>query len=345
VFLATQILAAIVAMCVVLMVFAFQAPDPAQFFDDQLSGLVSATTPKAPDGGRPPVPAEIGRSLAYGMLAAQVASLGLILLVVPRVIGRDWKRQIGVRRPAALHVVLVILLVPGFMILSGGIQELLVYITGIKQPVANKALNGTFRQVPWFVTFLAVALGPGFVEEVWCRGFLGRGLSARYGLVWGVVATSVLFGLLHVDPSYAVVTALMGAYLHFVYVASRSIWVPIMLHVLNNGIAILIALTEKGPAELDADPKPLPPIYYLVSFSLVLFASIALWTGRAVVQPVQGGEENWWDAPGWQPEYPGISAPSPEAAGEVRLGYARVSPVAAVFTLASFGILLYLLSR
>jgi hypothetical protein len=164
-------------------------------------------------------------------------------------------------------------------------------------------------------------------------------LCARYGLIAGVVVTSILFGLLHIDPAYALVTAIMGAYLHFVYLASRSIWVPIILHVVNNGVAVLIALAE------DAEPKPLAPIYYLVSFSLVLFASIALWTGRAEIQPVRGNEEDWWAGPSWKPEYPGISAPPPEAAAEVRLGYAVMSPAAMVLTLVSFVAMISLLIR
>jgi membrane protease YdiL (CAAX protease family) len=341
VFLGTQIFSVIVTMCVVLGIYAFQANDPGQFLDDQLTRLGNAVAPNTPPEGRPPVPTEIGQSLAYGMLVAQVASFGIIMLVVPRVVGRDWKRQLGFRRPAPFHVVLVILLVPGFMILSGGLQELIVYLTGIKQPSANKALNSTFRQVPWFVTFVAVALGPGFVEEVWCRGFLGRGLCARYGLITGVILTSLLFGILHVDPAYALVTAIMGAYLHFVYLASRSIWVPIILHVVNNGVAVLITLAQVGPAQLDVEPKPLAPIYYLVSFSLVLFASIALWTGRAEVQGIRGSEA----APDWKPEYPGISAPPPQAAAEARLGYAVVSPAAVVLTLVSFVAMIALLMR
>ena len=286
-------------MCVVLTVFAIQSNDPSKFLTDQLFGLGNATAKNAPPEGRPAVPSEIGQSRAYGMLAAQFASVALIVLVVPGIIGKDWKRQIGVRRPAVMHLFLVLLLVPGSVILSGGLQELLAYITGIQQPAANKALNGTFRQVPWYVTFLAVALGPGFVEEVWCRGFLGRGLSARFGLVWGVVVTSVLFGMLHVDPSYAVVTAAMGAYLHFVYLASRSIWVPITLHVVNNGLAILISLTQQGPAGADADRKP-------PRASTTWYLSRTLFARRAVDESRSGSDGKEWrgrvvDSPGWKP--------------------------------------------
>src|SRR5262245_25518623 len=83
VFLGTQIFAVVVTMGVVLGIYALQANDPGQFLDDQLTRLSNAAAPNPPPGGQPAVPIEIGQSLAYGMLVAQVASLGLILLVVP----------------------------------------------------------------------------------------------------------------------------------------------------------------------------------------------------------------------------------------------------------------------
>ncbi|HEV3437090.1 MAG TPA: type II CAAX endopeptidase family protein [Gemmata sp.] len=340
IFLGTQLFSLLLISGFMLAVFALQAPDPQQFLLDQLEGLRSVASKETPASEPHPIPSEIGQALAYGMLGAQIASLGLIVLVVPWRIGADWKRQIGFRRPAGLHVLLVVLVVPGFMLLSGGIQELFQRVTGITQPAASQALNNLFSSFPWFLTFLAVGFGPGFVEEMWCRAFLGRGLSARYGIVIGVALTSSLFGLLHIDPSLVIPIAIMGAYLHFIYLASRSIWISILLHTLNNGIAVLASLMGvEGP--LAADPHGLTGVLYFVSFSLVLFASIALWTARARIIPIQRSEKEWKSSTVWKPEYPGISAPPLDSGA--RLGYAKVSPVALVGTLASFAILVYLL--
>jgi membrane protease YdiL (CAAX protease family) len=281
----------------------------------------------------------LAQSLAYGMLAAQVASVGAILLVVPRVVGRDWKRQIGVRVPAGLHVFLAVLVVPAFMLLAEGIQELFLRLTGITRPAANEALNGTFATVPLFVTLLAVAVGPGVVEEFWCRGFLGRGLCARYGLRWGVLATSVLFGMLHMDPSLVFITGLMGAYLHFVFLAARSIWVPVVLHLLNNGLTILALLSPTLVAAgkaLQEDKQGYRAVIDIAALGLIVFASAALWTSRAKLSDDA-------TASGWEPEYPGVSAPPPEA--QRRIEYGDLSPAAMVLALGSFGVLAYLLSQ
>jgi membrane protease YdiL (CAAX protease family) len=284
------------------------------------------------------MPFEFGQAIAYGMLAAQFVSLGLIALVLPRRIGPDWKRQIGFRAPAGMHVLLVILIVPGFMIMAGVVQEAFLWATGIRQPPAMKSLNSVFGKFPWPLTVLAVAIGPGIVEELWCRGFLGRGLSARYGLVAGILLTSCFFALMHIDPSQLLVIALMGVYLHFVYVATRSIWAPILLHALNNGVSILLVLALK-PEQLDQD-KNVPIVVTLSALSLMIFGTVALWTSRAELQSTVGNYEAWWMSDGWKPEYPGVSAPPPEA--NVRLGYEIISPAALIFTSVSFIAVMYL---
>ena len=327
IFLATQILATLVVVPLVFAFFAVQQPDPMKFVDNQIKGLTESNAKTDRTVERPPMPMEIGVSLAWGMLAAQFSSLGLIVLVLPWRIGKDWKRQIGVRWPSLLQVILLILLAPGFLVLSSGIQQLL-QLVGITVPDTNEVLKGVFKPFPWFLTFLAVGLGPGLVEELWCRGFVGRGLSARYGLVTGIALTSVMFGLLHMSLIYAIPTAIMGAYLHFVYLASRSIWVSVLLHTLNNSFAIWASQSGVGD-HLDNAPAGMMAVVFLLSFALVLFGSIALWTTRPRIVSVQG-DENWQTVTDWRPEYPGISAPPLRSQAYYRRGAA--SPVALAFT-------------
>jgi membrane protease YdiL (CAAX protease family) len=331
VFVGLQLCTMLAVVVVVFCAYAFASPQPGAFFDQQTDGFIKAVDPNF-QGERPPLPFEFGQAIAYGMLAAQFTSLGLIALVLPRRVGPEWKRQLGFRTPAGLHVLLVVLLVPGFMIVSGVVQEAFLWATGIRPPAAMKSLNGVFGRFPLPLTVLAVSIGPGVVEELWCRAFLGRGLSARYGLLWGVALTSAFFALMHIDPSQLLVIALMGAYLHFVYVATRSIWTPILLHALNNGVSILLVLALK-PEQMDQD-KNVPIVVTLAAVSLMIFATVALWTGRAAVFPGTGGST------AWTPEYPGVSAPPPDA--DARLGYEAVSPVAVMFTALSFAAVMWL---
>src|SRR6266511_45455 len=95
VFLAGQICGAMLALLVVVGAYALGAPEPGKFILDEFDGFVKAFDPKA-QGERPPVPFAFSQALAWGMLAAQFVSLGMLALVLPRRVGPDWKRQLGV---------------------------------------------------------------------------------------------------------------------------------------------------------------------------------------------------------------------------------------------------------
>ena len=74
-----------------------------------------------------------------------------------------------------------------------------------------EAMVKEFRTWPWQFGVLVIGLGPGLSEELWCRGFLGRGLVEHYGVILGVLLTSFLFGLIHGDPHQGTMAMLMGA--------------------------------------------------------------------------------------------------------------------------------------
>lgn len=73
-------------------------------------------------------------------------------------------------------------------------------------------------------------------EELVWRGLILRRWIARWGPGVGVIGTSLLFALPHSTPISAFVTGLILAlsYLHF-----RTLWAPILLHVVVNSVAVL----------------------------------------------------------------------------------------------------------
>jgi membrane protease YdiL (CAAX protease family) len=344
-FMAVLLVSLLVVSCGVMAAYALGRDNPGQFLYDQLSGFSTAFAPVKPGAPpRPPAPVEIGVALGYGMLAAQLASLAFTLIVVRRLVGADWKRQLAFRQPAAMHLLLVVMMAPAFIILSEGIQELFLQLTGITPTAPEGMLKDLFSHIPWFVTFLAVSAGPGVVEELWCRGFLGRGLCSRYGLRWGVFLTALLFALMHGDPSRVLLYTMMGAFLHFVYITSRSIWVPLLLHLLNNGIAVLFELSpmfNRAAHVFEEDKQGIRAVMELASLGLLVFGGVALWTSRPVVilaKPKEGEQQQ-----DWQPEYPAISLPP--ASVPAKLGYRAISPAAVLLAMISFVILVVLLTK
>lgn len=104
-------------------------------------------------------------------------------------------------------------------------------------PSFNAEVLGQFAASPWPLVFVAACLFPAIGEEIFCRGFLGRGLVANHGLVVGVVMASLLFGIMHIDPVQSVGAFALGLGLHFTYLTTRSLLAPMLIHMLNNAFA------------------------------------------------------------------------------------------------------------
>ena len=111
--------------------------------------------------------------------------------------------------------------------------------------------------VPFPVMLFAMAVVPAIAEEVVFRGIIGRGLTARYGMISGIAMTSILFGMAHVHPAHAVSVIPLGIVMHVLYVATRSLWAPILFHFYNNAFAVFGAtLAFKSGQNLDMNDSP-----------------------------------------------------------------------------------------
>ncbi len=89
----------------------------------------------------------------------------------------------------------------------------------------------------WFLLVGAV-LAP-FVEETFFRGFLFQGLRARYGWVSGMLISSGIFAIGHLNLAALIPTFILGNLLAYLYHRSNSIWPRVILHMLVNTSSLL----------------------------------------------------------------------------------------------------------
>lgn len=287
--------------------------------------------------GEPAIPRPLADTLAISFPIGYLAGLAFALVALRVVVGRDWPRQIGLRRPALVHVVLVIVALPGFIIASEFVAATLIKLFGSGEGESQeKMLRELFLPFPWWFAVFAIGVCPGVVEELWCRGFLGRGLVGRYGWPLGIALTSLFFGMLHMFPIwYVIVTGTMGVGLHLIYLATKSLWASMLLHALNNSISALVSIGVISGGRMDRNLDANPLLAGLLAFGLLVFAGVALGTGRARVVPIDP------TLPAWEPPFPGVAHPPPGANGVVRAG--RTSPVALMGAIACCIALVFLL--
>jgi membrane protease YdiL (CAAX protease family) len=292
------------------------------------------------------------RSLLPMLIQAEVLGVVVSWLVIRLMIGKDWQRRLALRRPAVLHVLLVLLGLPALIVVANvAYLQFQEWIPGFKRlglPDISHVMEQT-RYWPWQVTVLAIGLGPGICEELWCRGFLGQGLVGRYGVLLGVLLTSFFFGLIHVDPPHAAIAACLGVVLHFVYLTSRSLWLPMLLHFLNNSLAVLsfsrelprnIAFDTLKTAMAVLDPSDTDPAVEVLAAGTVVLGVIAaaLYQTRARIAPADASSQAIW-----QPAYPGVEYPPPGSGAVVVCPRLRLELAALVLiSIAGFWEMVYM---
>jgi membrane protease YdiL (CAAX protease family) len=92
-----------------------------------------------------------------------------------------------------------------------------------------------------------VILAP-VAEELFFRGLLLRGLWRSFGSRTAILVSAVVFGLSHfAGPTVQTVlpilaTTALGLVLGWVFLRTRNLAVPVMVHVLQNALAVGLVL-------------------------------------------------------------------------------------------------------
>ncbi|OGU16649.1 MAG: hypothetical protein A2X61_01180 [Ignavibacteria bacterium GWB2_35_12] len=87
------------------------------------------------------------------------------------------------------------------------------------------------------------AIIPSISEETLFRGFYQRSLEEELKPYLAILIAGLIFAVVHINPINFIPLIFIGFYLGVVAYGTRSIIIPILLHFLNNAIAVVIMYT------------------------------------------------------------------------------------------------------
>lgn len=125
-------------------------------------------------------------------------------------------------------------------------------LLGLKLPGWDSDPTRLLPATPLGISLLVVAtvvLAP-LAEEMVFRGVLFSSTAREWGAVWGVVASSAVFGLIHFIPHAIPPVTVFGMMLAVVFLRTRSLWVAIATHAAFNAIALTLAYTVRAAGRL-----------------------------------------------------------------------------------------------
>lgn len=120
------------------------------------------------------------------------------------------------------------------------LAQYLMEMRGIDTTANQDAIVQLLAGVPFWLALLLTAVLPALAEEVIFRGYLYKKLFGKQVLA-GLLLTSLVFGLMHGPTDWLsyFMYSFGGLILGYSYYKSGYLIYPVVIHLLNNGLATL----------------------------------------------------------------------------------------------------------
>lgn len=147
----------------------------------------------------------------------------------------------------------------------------------------KELLNNLFsKTVPALLT--AVIAAP-ILEELIFRGIILEGLLKNYNPLKAILITNIFFGIAHLNPWQFVGAFIFGIFISWVYMKTRNIFLPVLIHFVNNLVGYLaIYFSSEPPFEtslkgiLENDV-----LYYSLIAVSVIIISVAITFHKKII--------------------------------------------------------------
>jgi hypothetical protein len=129
-----------------------------------------------------------------------------------------------------------------------------------------------------------VAFVPAIVEEFLFRGLVQNSFSRSMKPLPAAILTGVIFGLFHLNPFEAIPLIGIGCFLSFVRYRSFSLVLPILLHFLNNLLAVIAETLKMGDEKIIMAPTTDQPGILILLAQLFIFGGIFVASVKFYIQ-------------------------------------------------------------
>ncbi len=172
-----------------------------------------------------------------------IFGIQMIIFVLPLLYVLYTKRSIlqtySFRKTKFMNFVAALFMGCGAMLIGSILTSFVSMLFPTEAEMVSSGLMNELMSDNELLTFAVVALTPAVCEEMLFRGFLFSAFRGRYKIVVSVLLTAVIFGVYHMSIVRFFTTALLGAALAVIVYYSDSIFPAMMMHAINNGIAVL----------------------------------------------------------------------------------------------------------
>ncbi|GHV35858.1 hypothetical protein AGMMS49546_00060 [Spirochaetia bacterium] len=216
----------------------------------------------------------------YSGFIFSIAFLGIVIAIVIKSGKGELSRILAWRTiPIHLFFALIIMFL-GFEIINGEITNIMTIIL----PIPDNFFGGDPDSV--MLVIISTAIFPAFTEEIFFRGVLLKRLSAVYPKRKALIASALLFGMMHLNPWQFVHASISGLFLGWLYLRYKTIWLGMFMHCYNNVLASFMSYpVERHTNERSYSAIYLHPLWFDILGAVIFLIGLGLVIGIARITP------------------------------------------------------------
>lgn len=188
------------------------------------------------------------QDLMYGTMLTQISVIFAPALLLVKMMKLPVLSTWSFKRPSLLGMLAALFLAPFCMVAS-----MLIYqIQSLVFPAPEEFTKMFTRMLvdsgkPMIISYMAIAVFPGVCEEILFRGTILGLVRKRLTPVWTCIVVGLAFGAFHLSIFRVAPTGILGIVLSALTLITGSIFPAMLLHVLNNGMALAMTKYKLEP--------------------------------------------------------------------------------------------------
>ncbi|MEL6928013.1 MAG: CPBP family intramembrane glutamic endopeptidase [Cyanobacteria bacterium J06600_6] len=184
-------------------------------------------------------------------------SICWVIIYRLRYCGVDVKQIVGSLNFNNIPWTILFIVFYGEQTLSSGVRYLEYYSVNLINPEliqsslntlkdgSNYSSSGFIFQIAqYFLLLIVLVVVAPVTEEFIFRGVFMHRWAVKWGAFWSVILSSLLFGAIHADIFWFS-RAVGSIFIALLYIKTKNLIVPIILHGMNNAIAFVNLLFER----------------------------------------------------------------------------------------------------
>ena len=233
-------------------------------------------------------PQAAAESIAVAIGPINMAAFAVTMLLGLAMGGLRWSQVVRLTPFRGALLLPIVIATVGIGILTSELDNISRFILPMPDAIARLFTEMVSGGLGMAIVLMVVA---PLTEELLFRGLILRGLMQRYGTVWAVLLSTLLFALIHLNP-YQFVSVIPVAFsLAWLFVRTRSLWPCIIVHALFNSHVILLPILRdtlglhiRGFTEtIGEGPVVFQPLWFN-AIGLVL-VGLGVWTTALLTSP------------------------------------------------------------